>query len=1362
MLPNSEESIQQLIRYGHKLPPSTISAVFPAAIKKVVQRSLSLLIGSEELARDLFARRSVDCIAAKFDIVIPATYQGENLQRAIILAGGEASEVQRELLKIMIFLASNHLFLDRSPFILKKYAEDVRTIVSLCRLTGFANWPMIRDLVRLSRSSSTITATVDMLFEASVNAGAGDMVDYLLRADERIHADRGVLDTRELHKPSYGSFSNYPPSRVTPLASAVFLNSVELATVLMEHHANINYTTIVGCEETINVSLLSLAILIRQPNDCDDMVQFLLRKGASINLAVFNKPPDHLRRVSPLQAAFMAGDRATINQLVNAGADINYVCSASVFSWPMSFLPVIRHIKGVDCLGFAASFCARGIINYSPTAKEISNEVENTSNDEEMALSLCRELAEKFNHIYEISATAKANALVLAASMGYSKVLSYLHCNIPVNYKPENGYLFSPLCAAVYYKRFDTCRLLLDMDLSLNVNERYPGNIPVTGVNIRLVNPHLLHIATCRRTYDLVRILIKNGAEVNNPCKVYRYSPNVMKLPNSYGRSRVIALSPLGLAICLDSWDISSLLIELGAVPTTNDLLAVTERGNLTLVQQMIQVNMHPNGIINAYQLALSCGKVEIAAYFHSAGITIREDELALFFRLKTIQEISALLPQHRLQNPASISPDKSGRSYLENAIMSGERDVISFALSLDPQSYDSGSMCAAVHLAMNSSLPDEDSVLSELLRRRDQQEYSSMNPVLENTAIVFALLCGRTSIVTQLLKNYQGLLCGYSAVATSTIRNPVYCLSAIEEFLRPFWFHTQGYHAILADNWHDSNVSVSPLLFAACGYSGDETAIENLLKAGYQADGLTLVAVLFQRLRFADKGIPIIPFHIVQRLVQTCNDVDALCLNNLDLESDYYVTPLYLATEAGDLDTIRLLIAHGADVNLIKSQDVLMAADEAGPKALQSCLLSCLSMATMHGNLSAVVILLDHGANINSPPCLSLKPTPATMSALECAAQKGYIGIAKYLLSRGADVNARRAGPFGRTALEAAAECGRIDMVQLLLVSGVSTTGHGAVQYVRAIQAAKANGHGAVVELLESQRAWTPADQAIKDDFRTTEFSMHHFFLHPKEFYLSELIDWVARMDKSFIKREMMKFSPWKPCMWKKRTAIAIQQWIEQWIDDVATYNPDTEGSVLHTAVRVVTNSIREHSSMNDLPKQQVGLIASEALQKLGQHLQTQNESLNVDGLELTHPSIYQGWDWDDGIADSFLMMQLDEDFHSESGRTRCSSFTNASASTSLIFLEGGFEYSDNISCENSDGDLGDHGLRVNTVRRNENGVFEIDEGASALERAGDPGTRWYEEQGSEDLEQQRIVAFRDEMEGKGEAPFIPIEWQW
>lgn len=127
--------------------------------------------------------------------------------------------------------------------------------------------------------------------------------------------------------------------------------------------------------------------------------------------------------------------------------------------------------------------------------------------------------------------------------------------------------------------------------------------------------------------------------------------------------------------------------------------------------------------------------------------------------------------------------------------------------------------------------------------------------------------------------------------------------------------------------------------------------------------------------------------------------------------------------------------------------------------------------------NIALYETLIDRGANVNEP---AGRVRGAT--ALQLAAGKGWLIIARRLINLGADINAPAGEIHGRTALEVAAEHGRLTMVQFLLHTGVSMTGNERRQYARAVQLAAKNAYHTIEKVLRDHREWEKQDWQIHE----------------------------------------------------------------------------------------------------------------------------------------------------------------------------------------------------------------------------------------------------------------------------------------
>ncbi|KAI9172744.1 Ankyrin repeat domain-containing protein [Paramyrothecium foliicola] len=161
--------------------------------------------------------------------------------------------------------------------------------------------------------------------------------------------------------------------------------------------------------------------------------------------------------------------------------------------------------------------------------------------------------------------------------------------------------------------------------------------------------------------------------------------------------------------------------------------------------------------------------------------------------------------------------------------------------------------------------------------------------------------------------------------------------------------------------------------------------------------------------------------------------------------------TPVQLAAEVGQLESVKLLVEFGADVNA-------EAAAAYGRTALQA------ATSNPEASVAMVKFLLSQGAAVSAPAAHT-----GGLTALQGAAIQGHINIALTLFEAGANPNEPPASVHGRTAIEGAAEHGRLDMVQLLLNAGAVGDVLEGTGLERAKELALKNNHFHVVDLLES-----------------------------------------------------------------------------------------------------------------------------------------------------------------------------------------------------------------------------------------------------------------------------------------------------
>lgn len=172
--------------------------------------------------------------------------------------------------------------------------------------------------------------------------------------------------------------------------------------------------------------------------------------------------------------------------------------------------------------------------------------------------------------------------------------------------------------------------------------------------------------------------------------------------------------------------------------------------------------------------------------------------------------------------------------------------------------------------------------------------------------------------------------------------------------------------------------------------------------------------------------------------------------------------TPLHWACEGGHLETVKLLVENGANLEATSSvgynhslKTPLYYAAKNGNTEVISYLLSAgasvektpnaLGMAILYGRLEAVKLLIEHGIDINYADSFGNTPILDTAGCFELPERENndwkinpyYIDIIELLINSGADVFDENAE--GNTTLIYAAMLGNVEAVKIFYNLGVS-----------------------------------------------------------------------------------------------------------------------------------------------------------------------------------------------------------------------------------------------------------------------------------------------------------------------------------
>jgi uncharacterized protein len=202
------------------------------------------------------------------------------------------------------------------------------------------------------------------------------------------------------------------------------------------------------------------------------------------------------------------------------------------------------------------------------------------------------------------------------------------------------------------------------------------------------------------------------------------------------------------------------------------------------------------------------------------------------------------------------------------------------------------------------------------------------------------------------------------------------------------------------------------------------------------------------------------------ERILAAARDGDAAAVRELLARDAALVgavdvhrkTPLHLAAEHDHAEVAELLLEAGADV-----------------EAWTSWGATPLEWAGVLGSRRAGDVLLAHGARLTLASAAGLglmdalrrlyRQDGAVSAAFVLACRNGHTDAARFLLERGADVDAR--GFFGATALHWAAINGHAETVRFLLGEGADPALRDAEFEADALGWAREGGHEPVIALL-------------------------------------------------------------------------------------------------------------------------------------------------------------------------------------------------------------------------------------------------------------------------------------------------------
>ncbi|KAK2808312.1 hypothetical protein FQN50_004872 [Emmonsiellopsis sp. PD_5] len=767
-----------------------------------------------------------------------------------------------------------------------------------------------------------------------------------------------------------------------------------------------------------------------------EMAKLLVQAGAEVDGVTEDNEK------SALHVTAGSGTLEMTKLLVENGADIRRWVEAEYTNSPVEWYTPLIAAADSSRLGWRFTFNNR----------ESDGEGEGTEKKEPECLRVFRYLLSLHDDVRDHEILRES--LTVAAHRGRSDMIELL-LDRGVDINEENSRGLTALETAVWqnYKIRDTVSKLISHGATVN----RPDGLSA------------LHMAAANKDWELVQLLVDNGADIDAKVNLQPSRHSDM-LGDQFSRRKTSSMAhlhtPLQLALhrVNESPSVVSItpktdkgamiLLQAGAKLTGGEIIQAVDFDSEILLQALLDrgadVNEESWNDSTALQACLKAGHQKLAGILLRAGAKLKGGELFSAFKKGKREIIDTLLARGaRIEDTGP-----NGESILEAACLGQNWEGMTWAMEHDTSPYDAGALCAAV------SSPSGVNITVHIKKILSQRTPENANPLLEATAVGYAAYMQDWDKLHCLLPLQIQSDC---IVATSGY----YGYSSL--VLHRTYSLTNDYKAQF---WHDHSLIRCSALVPAI-LSGSWEIVQAMLKAGYRPDALSLL-VAIKRSSPAD----------IAELIKHGADVNSRARRDLD-------TPLQLAVRFKRADLVQTLLSNGADVNAPPPVGVPLhnkLEDEPNELAPRTAL----QAAVERGHLEIIDILLAAGANVNGPLSLDLGRTVGA-TELQFAAAKGHLGIAKRLMELGAKIDAPRADTKGRTALEGAAEQGRLDMVQFLLENGANTLdGRGVWQYHRAIGFAQRYGHRTVARLLEDWRVWalrdykcSRSDGLLDDDFR-------------------------------------------------------------------------------------------------------------------------------------------------------------------------------------------------------------------------------------------------------------------------------------
>lgn len=651
----------------------------------------------------------------------------------------------------------------------------------------------------------------------------------------------------------------------------------------------------------------------------------------------------------------------------------------------------------VQMTGFRSGICMDWISNYD-TCNMTPIEVAFCKSDIDLASPF---IAKGVMASRRLSSMSSAEIVVTEVGNSRSAQLRLLQLVLHEDKTLSVAQCLRALSLATRNESFDCARLLLE-----EIRLRDCKSACIT---------ELLRIAVIIGHDNIVDALLEEGANVNGNCC------NIDLLEEAFSgtkcRSTIyphLARSPIAAALLGGRSSIFRVLLNRGASPNGHllneptplqcaaymddtEAIGILDEFHAN-INQITERRMTEMGFFfislerTALQVAIDADNRKATHALLERGAKLLGGELSM-----AIKNNFSAIYQTLLDLGASVNdtlPESNG-SALEHAILNRNEPMVHRLLSSDQYTYCTGALCASVSIRQIGNL-SQHGMVNAIMRNRKSPTHENL--LLEGTALAIAMNRGDASLVSLLLsKDIRSTHCFYSRAWHGEKEG------LFPERHSNWWRHPFGSMSVLA-----STVRANPGI------------VDLLLQSGYYVDEVAFCTAAQYSRR------PVFEM-VLSKAMET----------NHGLFPQAERAPLQCAISSGNMETIELLLRHGAKLDLAAPGfDTFTFSHVAEPTRLE-------------------LIKLLLGAGIDA----RAQRSSFFRNALASALYKHDMEFVRLLLEAGADVNAS-SGSGHQSMLRMAVGAGALEAVEMILDRG------GKVDY-GSLEIAVRRGYFGVVEAL-------------------------------------------------------------------------------------------------------------------------------------------------------------------------------------------------------------------------------------------------------------------------------------------------------